>query len=100
MVYGVPDLHLLLYLRQVASMNKITFQIRQGQMDLTVVQYESPLSAAQAKRALLEENPTWIGALQEEGSSTQMGGDQQLKPGFSYTLVLQHQPDTADSLSD
>lgn len=73
-------------------MNKITFQIRQGQMDLTVVQYESPLSAAQAKRALLEENPTWIGALQEEGSSTQMGGDQQLKPGFSYTLVLQHQP--------
>lgn len=73
-------------------MNKITFQIRQGQMDLTVVQYESPLSAAQAKRALLEENPNWIGALQEEGSSTQMGGDQQLKPGFSYTLVLQRQP--------
>lgn len=74
-------------------MNKITFQIRQGQMDLTVVQYESALSVAQAKRALPEENPDWIGALHEEGSSTRMGGDQQLKPGFSYILVLQHQPE-------
>ncbi len=72
-------------------MSEITFKIRQGQKDLTVVQYDSPLSVAQAKQALLEENTGWTGALQEEGSSKRVGGDQQLKPGFSYILTLQHQ---------
>ncbi len=43
-------------------------KIRQGQEDLTVVQYDSPLSVAQAKQALLEQDTSWIGALQEEGS--------------------------------
>lgn len=72
----------------VQSMDEITFKIRQGQEDLTVVQYASPLSVAQA---LLEENASWIGALQEEGSSKRVGGDQQLKPGSSYILTLQRQ---------
>ncbi len=72
-------------------MSEITVKIRRGQKDLTVVQYESPLSVAQAKQALLEENTGWTGALQEEGSSKRVGGDQQLKPGFSYILLLQHQ---------
>jgi len=70
----------------VQSMGEITFKIRQGQEDLTVVQYDSPLNVAQAKQALLEENTSWIGALQEEGSSIRVGGDQQLKPGSSYIL--------------
>jgi hypothetical protein len=73
----------------VQSMGEITFKIQQGQEDLTVVHYDSPLSVAQAKQALLEENTSWIGALQEEGSSRRVGGDQQLKPGSSYILTLQ-----------
>lgn len=76
----------------VQSMDEITFKIRQGQEDLTVVQYASPLSVAQA---LLEENASWIGALQEEGSSKRVGSDQQLKPGSSYILTLQRQAGTA-----
>jgi len=75
----------------VQSMGEITFKIQQGQEDLTVVHYDSPLSVAQAKQALLEENTSWIGALQEEGSSRRVGGDQQLKPGSSYILTLQCQ---------
>jgi len=75
----------------VQSMDEITFKIRQGQEDLTVLQHASPLSVAQAKQALLEENTSWIGALQEEGSSKRVGGDQQLKPGSSYILTLQRQ---------
>ena len=75
----------------VQSMDEITFKIRQGQQDLTVVRYDSPLNVAQAKQALLEENSSWIGALQEEGSSRRVGGDQQLKPGSSYILTLQCQ---------
>jgi len=75
----------------VQSMGEITFKIRQGQEDLTVVHYDSPLSVAQAKQALLEENTSWIGALQEEGSSRRVGGDQQLKPGCCYILTLQRQ---------
>ena len=73
-------------------MGKITFKIRQGQEDLTVVQYDSPLTVARAKQALLEENTSWIGALQEEGSSIRVGGDQPLKPGSSYILTLQRRP--------
>jgi len=69
-------------------MGEITFKIRQGQEDLTVVQYDSPLTVARAKQALLEENTSWVGALQEEGSSIRVGGDQPLKPGCSYTLTL------------
>ena len=76
----------------VQSMGEITFKIRQGQEDLTVVQYDSPLNVAQAKQALLEENTSWIGALQEEGSSIRVGGDQQLKPGSDYILTLRDQP--------
>ena len=53
--------------------------------------YDSPLSVAQAKQALLEENASWIGALQEEGSSRRVGGNQQLKPGSRYILTLQCQ---------
>jgi len=75
----------------VQSMGEITFKVRQGQEDLTVVHYDSPLSVAQAKQALLEENTSWIGALQEEGSSRRVGGDQRLKPGSSYILTLQCQ---------
>jgi len=33
----------------VQCMSEITFKIRQGREDLTVVQYDSPLSVAQAK---------------------------------------------------
>ena len=75
----------------VQSMDVFTFKIWQGQEDVTVVKYASPLSVAQAKQALLEENASWIGALQEEGSSIRVGGDQQLKPGSSYILTLQSQ---------
>ncbi len=73
-------------------MGEITFKIRQGQKDLTVVHYDSPLNVAQAKQALLEENTRWIGTLQEEGSSIRVGGDQQLKPGSSYILTMRDQP--------
>ena len=73
-------------------MGEITFKTRQGQKDLTVVHYDSPLNVAQAKQALLEENTRWIGALQEEGSSIRVDGDQQLKPGSSYILTMRHQP--------
>ena len=37
------------------SMGEITFKIRQDQQDLIVVQYDSPLSVAQAKQALIDE---------------------------------------------
>ena len=63
----------------VQSMGEITFKIRQGPEDLTVVHYDSPLSVG------------WVGALQEEGSTVRVGGDQQLKPGSSYILTLQRQ---------
>ena len=72
-------------------MSEITFKIRQGQEDVTVVRYDSPLSVAQAKQALLEENTSWVGTLQEEGSSKRVGGEQLLKPGSSYILTLQRQ---------
>ncbi len=73
-------------------MGEIRFKIRQDQEDLTVVQYDSPLNVAQAKQALLEENTSGTGALQEEGSSIRVGSDQQLKPGSSYVLTLRDQP--------
>ncbi|DBB08743.1 TPA: hypothetical protein ACH3X3_008178 [Trebouxia sp. C0006] len=73
-------------------MGEITFKTRQSQKDLTVVHYDSPLNVAQAKQALLEENTRWIGALQEEGSSIRVDGDQQLKPGSSYILTMRDQP--------
>jgi len=57
-------------------MGVATFKVRQGQQDLIVVQYDSPLSVAQAKQALLEQDTSWIGALQEEGSSRRVGGNQ------------------------
>ncbi len=60
----------------VQSMGVATFKVRQGQQDLIVVQYDSPLSVAQAKQALLEQDTSWIGALQEEGSSRRVGGNQ------------------------
>jgi len=85
------ETHLQLKTAAVQSMGEISFKIRQGQEDLTIVHYDSPLSVAQAKQALLEENTSWIGALQEEGSSRRVGGDQQLKPGSSYILTLQRQ---------
>ena len=44
----------------VQSMGEIAFKVRQGQEDLTVVYYDSPLSVAQALR---EENTSWVGAL-------------------------------------
>lgn len=50
------------------------------------MQYDTPLSVAQA-------NARWIGAPQETGSSIQLGGDQQLKPGSCYILTLQRQPE-------
>jgi len=75
----------------VQSMGEITFKIRQGQeANMTVVQYDSPLNVTQAKQALKEEDRSWIGALQEEGSSKRVG-DQQLKPDLSYILTLQRQ---------
>ena len=75
----------------VQSMSKITFKIQQSQQVLTVVRYNSPLTVAQAKSAHQEENMSWVGALQEEGSSDRIGGDQQLKPGCAYTLTLRQQ---------
>ena len=72
-------------------MGEVTFKIRQGQEDLTVVHYESPLNVAQAKQALMEEDTSWVGALQEEGSSRRLAGDQPLKAGSSYILTLQRQ---------
>ena len=72
-------------------MGEITFKIRRGLDDLKVVHFDSPLTAAQARQALLAENTSWIGALQQEGSSRRLGGDQQLKPGSSYILTLQCQ---------
>lgn len=51
------------------NMGEITFKIRQGQEDLTVVQCDSLLGVAQAKQALLDENTSWFGSLQKEGSS-------------------------------
>ncbi len=83
---------LQLKLAAAQGMGKITFKIRQGHEDLTVVQYDSPLTVARAKQALLEENTTWIGALQEEGSYIRVGGDQALKPGSSSIFTLQRQP--------
>lgn len=41
-------------------MGEIAFKVRQGQEDLTVVYYDSPLTVAQALR---EENTSWVGAL-------------------------------------
>ncbi|DBB12727.1 TPA: hypothetical protein ACH3X3_005503 [Trebouxia sp. C0006] len=67
-----------------------TITIRQGQEDLAVVQYCSPLSVARAKQALQGQDTSWTGVLQEEGSLRRVGGDQQLKPGLSYILTLQH----------
>jgi len=55
------------------------------------VHYESPLNVAQAKQALMEEDTSWVGALQEEGSSRRLAGDQPLKTGSSYTLTMQRQ---------
>jgi len=72
------------------SMGVSTITIRQGQEDLAVVQYCSPLSVARAKQALQGQDTSWIGVLQEEGSSRRVGNDQQLKPGLSYILTLQH----------
>ena len=72
-------------------MSDVTFKIQQGQKMLTVVPYSSPLTAAEAKQALWKEKASWVGALQEEGSSDQVNDDQQLKPGCAYTLTLQHQ---------
>jgi len=73
----------------VQSMGVSTITIRQGQEDLAVVQYCSPLSVAKAKQALLVQDTSWTGVLQEEGSSRRVGRDQQLKPGLSYVLTLQ-----------
>ena len=50
-------LQLVLY-----SMSEITVKIRRGQKDLRVVQYESHLSVAQAKQAVLEEKTGWVGS--------------------------------------
>ena len=50
-------------------MGEITFKIRHGQENLNVVNNDSPLSVAQAKQELVEEDMSWVGALQEEGSS-------------------------------
>ena len=55
------------------------------------MKYASPLTVTQAKQGLLEENTSWIGALQEAGSSIRVGGNQGLKPGCSYILTLQQQ---------
>ena len=60
-------------------MIEITYKIRQGQEDLTVVHYDSPLSVAQAN--CNNSNTGWVGALREEGSSRRVGSDQLLKPG-------------------
>lgn len=49
------------------------------------MKYASPLTVTQAKQALLEENTSWIGALQEAGSSIRVGGNQGL------ILTLQQQ---------
>lgn len=65
------------------SMGEIAFKIRPGQEDLTLVYYDSPLSVAQTKQTLLEENTSWIqngrnsgmGALQEAGSSRRVRVD-------------------------
>ena len=72
-------------------MGEITFKIRQSHEELAVVEYDSPLTVAQAKQALIEENTSWIGALQEEGSAKRVGGDQELKPGCTYILTRQQQ---------
>ena len=76
----------------VLCMGEIIFKIQQGEEDPIVVHYDSPLSVAQAKQALLEAHTSWVGALQKEGSSPRVGGDQQLKPGSSYILTQRPQP--------
>ncbi len=72
----------------VQSMGTITVKIRQGQEDLDVVRYKSPVNAAQVQQALLAEHTRSSGFLQEEDSSIRLLGDQQLEAGCSYIFTL------------
>ena len=85
------ELSLQLTADAVQSVSDITVKIRQGEEDLNVVRYKSPVSVAQVQQALLAEDTRLIGFLQEEDSSIRVVGDQQLEPGSSNIFTLQPQ---------
>ncbi len=72
-------------------MADVTIKILSNTDTIAVRSIASPLSAADAKGGLLDENAIWIGKLTTENSLTVLVGQQQLVAGKVYHLILQEQ---------
>ncbi len=72
-------------------MAEVTVKILSNINTIAVRSIASPLSAAEAKGGLLDENAMWTGTLTAENSLTVLIGQQQLVAGNVYHLTLQEQ---------
>ena len=72
-------------------MADVTIKILSNINTIAVRSIASPLSAAEAKGGLFDENAMWTGTLTAENSLTVLVGQQQLVAGNVYNLILQEQ---------
>ena len=69
----------------------ITFHIWKANERVATVEYAPPLTAGDARRGLQDEDSSWIGVLQAEGTSVRLPPQHVLADGATYELILQRQ---------
>ena len=74
----------------------ITFHIWKANERVATVEYAPPLTAGDARRGLQDEDSSWIGVLQAEGTSVRLPPQHVLADGATYELILQRQPGRQD----
>lgn len=72
-------------------MTDVTVRIFKDELKVASEAICSPVTAAEAKFALLETNAAWVGKLTAPNRSTNLVGQHQLVPGKTYHLQLQQQ---------
>lgn len=70
-------------------MRDIVVELWDGEQKIASKQYKHPLTAAELKTALAQENKDWTGTLQKAGSSTVLNGGRRLVGGASHHFRLQ-----------
>lgn len=70
-------------------MRDIVVELWDGEQKIASRQYKHPLTAAELKTALAQENKDWTGTLQKAGSPTVLNGGQRLVGGALHHFRLQ-----------
>lgn len=65
-------------------MRDIVVELWDGEQNNATRQYQHPLTTAELKTALAQENKDWTGTLQKSGSSTVLNGGRRLVTGVLH----------------